>query len=532
MQRILGLDVGSYSIKASLITYNYKNFELSRFYEKRYPDSPAENAADGNPVQQTLKQLFASYTIEPDQVIATAPGTKVSIKQISLPFKDKKKIDQTIGIELENYIPFAIDEVVYDYQILHTTPEGSLLLVGVIQKDVLAEILDDLRSVGVDPKQVEIDSLNLANLVPLIHLTDDECYAMIDTGHSKTNICFFQSGKPRFVRSIMIGGKTVTEAIASQYKISFLEAERLKHKRGFMTIDTSESLTEEMKMLGKVIKLSIDPLINEISQTLKSFEVQNSMKVKEIFLCGGSYRLINFPQYISISTGIKCSPLKYLDGDFNKLESIKGKGSVIPQSLASALSGIPTSRLSKINFRKQEYAFSRDASGIKDLIVRYSIYAGIILFLVVANLTSSYYVTQRQEERVDGEIIALFKKTMPEYKNKLEPLKAANIVKSKIATLRLNLNEIEPDPVSRLDILREISSRIAREITVDISNIDIEKNKIKMGGTTDSVQSVDKIIQSLESVEQFTKVEKGSVTSGPQGTTMRFTLSIEMEEKE
>jgi hypothetical protein len=256
------------------------------------------------------------------------------------------------------------------------------------------------------------------------------------------------------------------------------------------------------------------------------------MKVKEIFLCGGSYRLINFPQYISISTGVKCSPLKYLDGDFNKLESIKGKGSVIPQSLALALSGIAASRISKINFRKQEYAFMRDASGVKDLIWRYSIYAAIILLLVVANLTSSYYVTKNQEERLDSEIGSLFKKTMPDYKNELEPTKAANIVKGKVAELRLSLGEIEAEGPTRLDILREISTRIAREITVDISSISIEKNKVTMVGTTASVQSVDTIIQSLKDYEPFASVEKGSVSSGPQGTTMRFTLTILLKGRE
>ncbi|MFH1728394.1 MAG: pilus assembly protein PilM [Pseudomonadota bacterium] len=533
MQKILGLDIGTYSIKASLINYTYKNFDLIRFYETRYPEgSPGkDNEEEIDKIAYTLNKLFTSYAIDPEQVICTISGTKVSVKQITLPFKEKKKIEMTIGLEIENYIPFDIEDVIYDYQIISSTQTESNLIVGVVKKEEISALLSKLLAIGIDPRFVEIDSLNLANISRLNLATQHKCYAILDLGHSKTNICFIDDNKPIFIRTIMTGGKNVTEAIKDQYKISFLEAERLKHKRGFMDLDASSNLTDEMKLLGKVIKTSIDPLVNEITQTIKSFAVKNQKKVEEIYLCGGSYRLSNLPQYVSISTGIKCSPLKYLEGSYNKLEDIKGKGSVIPQSLASALSGISQYRLSKINFRKFEYTYLKDHAGIKNIVVKYGILAGIIFLLVIANLYSSYSVSKQQEKRLDTKITTLFKKIMPEYNQPLKnPLQASKVLKSKMGELKLQLAQIEPPEITRLEILKQISSRISKDIKIDVTQLIIEKNKIKLEGSTDSIQSVDKIIEELKKYEHFTRIEKESVKAGLRNESMRFSITIYMGE--
>ena len=530
MQKIVGLDIGSYSIKAAVIKSSYRSFELVDFYELKYPKEyfTETNEEKKNEIRVLgLRKLFSNYLLKADQTIASVPGNNVSMKIVSMPFKEKKKIERTIGFEIESYIPFDLDEILFDYQIISSSKEKSDILVGIVRKEFFSSYFDLFRKGAVDPRTIEIDSLSLSNLANLLFKDKEEDIAIIDIGHKKTNVCVVGKGVPQFTRTIIGGGYNITNRIEKAYNISFEQAEELKQKKGYLRIEMSDDAGDDEKDLVNTIKLAVDPIVNELMQTIRSYESSSKRKVKEIYFCGGTYRLRNLPQYISAVLGIKSYPLKYLEGEYNKLENVHGKASIIPQSFALALSGINHFRRSKINFRKEEFAYRKDIKDIRGSVIKYLIMIFAILVLALINSITNYSINKERVDDIHQAIRKTFYQVVPEMKKQsIAPKKVITILNGRITKAKEVTDSLGKGGLSKLDILKEVSARIPTNIKVDVKELNIGENKVKISGTIDSIESVDKIITNLQEFTQFENVEKGSVTTAAGGESKRFDITF------
>ena len=528
MQTIIGLDFGSHSLKATLTRSTFRSFELLGFFEQPYAKGAEATPFDDDlsPVREALERLFSEHDLPRDALFACAvPAAKVSTKVLFLPFKDRKKIVQALPFELENFIPFELSEIVYDFQVIETTETGVKLLVCLLKRDLLLRLLELLGSFGIDPKFVTVDVFALANLTSLNLAEHQGTYAVVDLGHSTTKMCVLNGDTLQLGRSVAVGGRKLTRLLRDKLDLSPEDALAIKHERG--EIATEEVQGDDRRIIIEVLRPGVEAMCTEISKLLRTYEGGEGKKIEELYLCGGTYMLRGLPQFLSQHLGIKCYPLKYLEGDFNKISRVHGKGSVLAQSLGIALSTESSRRRNQINFRKGEFNYKKDLGEIKPMILKYAVMAVVLLLLGFINLYSKYTILASNDEKITTEVVAVFRDTLPAASVNAKNLtKTTAVLKSKITENKARIEALQIGSLTALDLLRQISAHVPNDVTVDVKELDIDLNRITMKGETNSISSVDAIVASLKTFEAFSKVDKGEIKDGFKPGWKRFILTI------
>ena len=185
MQKIIGLDIGSYSIKAVEILNHFKSYEISNFYTKKIPAGVDHDQA----IPSTLEALFRENNLQADKVVTAMPGQYISSRIIPFNFSDSHKIEAAVYSEIEDVVPFDLDDMIIDHQILGTQNKKTLVLVVLTKKVFLEKFLGHLKAVGIDPKIVDVDSLSFYNIAPYLPMEGGKCYGIVDVGHEKTSVC-------------------------------------------------------------------------------------------------------------------------------------------------------------------------------------------------------------------------------------------------------------------------------------------------------------------------------------------------------
>src|SRR5262245_25780680 len=122
MARILGLDLGAYSVKALILDSTFRGYTVRSYAE-------AKRTADGG-IAQAIADLRAKQPFEIDHAVIAVPGVNLATQLVSLPFTDPKKIDAIIGLEIENLIPFELTDVAFTYQLLPARAGKSTAIAG------------------------------------------------------------------------------------------------------------------------------------------------------------------------------------------------------------------------------------------------------------------------------------------------------------------------------------------------------------------------------------------------------------------
>jgi len=526
-QKIIGLDIGSYSIKAVQLRRTFRGFELIGFQEKEIPREG--EIAPSDAVAQALTELFGEGRIGGDTVITSIPGHQVSARIIKLPFADRKKMDKIIPFEVEGYTPFNIEEMVVSYHIVRVEEEGAQILALLVKKDVVRDHLETLERAKISPKIVDVDVLSLYSISSLILQGIEGPFSLADMGASKTSICIVNGGHLSMIRSFPIGGEAITGAIQREFDISHDEAEQGKIHHGIIL--EAKGKSEEERQFSKCIESALSPLVREIKQTFHSFEADHHQKVRRIFLCGGTSALGDLIPYLSRELKVEAEPLNVLEAPFNKLSTKRVPTGLIPQGLGLGLRGVGNGSFSQVNFRRDEFAFRSEVKEIKGKIL----YAGIWMLALLLLVSFDFYLKlntkQRHDEDLSGQIRKVFTNTLPEIKHIVNEI---HQMRTKIEELRsdpLLFSEAGTEGMSVLDLMREITLRMPEGVRVDIRDLAINEGRVAITGETDSFESVDKIKAGLQKFTGFKRVALTHAKVGTKGVKVEFKFSISMGEE-
>ena len=227
MQKVIGLDIGSYSIKAVEIVNTFKSYEITNFYEVVIPN--IEGVPLDAIVPVCMEQLFRENNLKADRILTAMPGQFISSRVLPFNFSDPRKIEASVMVELEDQVPFNMDDMIIDHQILGTTYGKTMALAVMTRKTFLKNFLDLLSRINIDPKLIDVDSLAFYNISSEVTENDDLNYALVDIGNEKTTVCIVRNGLLRMFRSINLGGRYITDFLARDLQVDFAEAQRIKN---------------------------------------------------------------------------------------------------------------------------------------------------------------------------------------------------------------------------------------------------------------------------------------------------------------
>ncbi len=529
--KVIGLDIGSHSVKALEMEIWLRQVELIDFYEEKLPYSSGDPKSDD--IKSAIKNIFLQHVIVPPFKLAAAiPGLWVSSRTIIFPFTDKSKIRQTLPFELEEHIPFDLENIVYEYQI-SASDKTSTLLILLTEKEIIQSRLSLFEHPDVSPDLLTSDAASLYNLMAYSGQETSEVYALINIGKSQTGMAIVDEGRLSQVRSISLGGQAITDAIQTQYKLSSEEGEKAKIENGFVLTE-EEGATQDQVKFSNCIKEALDPLISQINQTFQANRSKGKGIVRKAYVTGGTSLLRNLPQYLSLALHVEVEFLKVLKTfELNNIADQDANHAKATQALALALGCVGSLPSQQFNFRKQE--FSRYQKGPLSHEVKYLAGIGsIILLILFLNIAGNFFILKSTLKSLDSQMIEITKKF---------PIKIPPHLLEDATQLRAFLNKTAKEhqekiealggskggELTTLQILEEISQLAPKQVLFDVRELSIVDGKIKLKAISDSFNTIDNIEKMLKANPKFTKVIKGEISTASDGRNKDFTLSFEIK---
>jgi type IV pilus assembly protein PilM len=263
-------------------------------------------------IVDAIREATEKAKIRNKQVAAAVSGHSVIVKKVSLPSMSRDELDEQIRWEAEQYIPFDVNEVNLDFQILDTsTNEGQMdVLLVAAKKDLIDDYVQVITEAGLNPVAVDVASFAVQNAYGINYEEVTEgVIALVNVGAQVVNINVVQDGIPAFTRDITTGGNQYTEEIQKALSVSFDEAERLK-LGGLASEQSQEVVPQEVEM---AIRSITDTVVGEISRSLDFFTATASeSRIGKVYLCGGGARVSGFVNTFSERTGFEVEALNPL----------------------------------------------------------------------------------------------------------------------------------------------------------------------------------------------------------------------------
>ncbi len=297
---LVAVDIGSHSIKLAQVKKGRKGYELVNFGMILLPpdtvmDGEIENA---QALTEALRNLLKSEKIKNKNAVIGISGQSVIIKKISVPLMSEEELAEMIREEAEQYIPFDIEEVNLDFQIVRAegeipqekgaAPSGEEkqmdVLIVAVRKEVVQSYLDVFKEVGMKVKVVDLSVFALQNIFECNYDTEaDTAVALVNVGASMTNVNILEGGVTAFTRDIPIGGATISEEIQKSLSIGFADAEKIK-----LGLIPKEHSKEDVIQR---VKSGCERICDELHKTFEMFEKNSDFKVSKIYLSGGSCQM-------------------------------------------------------------------------------------------------------------------------------------------------------------------------------------------------------------------------------------------------
>ncbi len=304
MNSYLGVDFGTAGIKLLelenrrgvplLLTYGYSEGEVNITrgdFQRKAPE-----------IINLLKEICQKAKITSRKAIAALPSFSVFSSLINLPSMSKKELASSVYWEAKKFIPMPIEEVVLDWKIVkeikkesEETKEKNLrILLTAAPRDLVERYIEIFKKANLEFLSLETESFALVRSL-IGH--DPSVIMILDMGATATDIIIVEEGIPLFSRSIEIGGRNITKAIANNLNIDPKRAEQFKRDIGLSQ--------DKESVIPKTITMILSSIINEIRYSINFYQTQSAKSIEKIVLSGGSAFLPNLAQYFSDFFGIR-----------------------------------------------------------------------------------------------------------------------------------------------------------------------------------------------------------------------------------
>jgi general secretion pathway protein L len=527
--RIVGIDIGTDSIKATFAETTFRGFTIVECREipippaqefstielpgadipigPPKPDIPADPEADADaeetgvaedPIEQIptyvygLAKLLSAPGVHFNAAAVNFPGKMVSSHLIEVPFTDKKKIDRIIPIEVENHVPFDVDDMVLSYQVVEKGEASSRLLVSLAKKEDVERFLSHLKLAGLDPAILDVGPSALATATYPTCSERNGGQAIIHIGHRSTDVSLFKDGVLIAVRTLGVG-------------------------YGHLDMDAGPD--------GFV------KLIRPLRQTIQRTVVNYNMPINLIELCGKASLDERLREAIAEGLATQVERFAPFAADFeSQVVADETNNATFALSLGLAFRLTPLIKTPQINLRQGQFRHETAGLFLKQELKRFAVMGGILFLLLAYNLVYAHLEGKRQSELLREQITKVFTDTFP-----------GERVVNPVSQFRQNMELVYKKyglvgylgngDLRALDVLRHLSKTIPKTVKIDVKKMDMTQNRLTFDGITNNFEQIDKIEAALKKFDGFKSIKKDS-TSRATNEEIKFRFIIKLTEKE
>ncbi len=298
---LVGLDIGSHSVKVveleaqSNNTYKLMNWGISQPLAEAIVDG---EIMDRQLVTDAISNLMESRGIKARNVVAAVSGRAVIVKKIVMNKLSADDAQQAIYWEAEQHVPYDINDVSLDFEILGTAPNDpkqmQVLLVAA-KKDMVMSFSDLIREAGLTPTIVDVDSFAAQNAIEVNYdFAPEEVIAILNVGSEMTNINIIQAGVPYFTKDLQVGGNTFTEAVQRKFNLSQSEAAAAVRGESGPGLEVTP-----------VIEQACDGVATALERAQAFLRTAGEAgAITRIMLCGGSALTPGLPEFLGRRFGV------------------------------------------------------------------------------------------------------------------------------------------------------------------------------------------------------------------------------------
>lgn len=300
--KMFGVDINNKDMKILQIENHKGKHNITGWAKKLLPAGVIEDfeVKDRSKFVEILKNALDTETakkIKGSSVVLSVPEDKVFLRILDVPSMEDSEMGEAIKWGVEENIPISIDEVYYDWQIVHRGKKNMKVLVAASPRRVIDSLIESFEEAGLHVQILEADSMATGR--SLFAKDENDPVLVVDIGIEGTGYFIYHDGYPAFSSSGSVSGQMFTDAVAKYYELEWKKAEHFKTKVG---LGNNKKEREEALRLYSPL---LSTLIQEIEKTMVFYDEnlrgKTNKKVDKIIVCGGGSNLKGIIPFLSIN---------------------------------------------------------------------------------------------------------------------------------------------------------------------------------------------------------------------------------------
>jgi type IV pilus assembly protein PilM len=548
-QKIIGLDVGAYSVKALLIDTRKRGAVL-QLLEQRIPapQAPAPQIAPAPPAPDALdavlndavlddaiedasaldadaapapvsdvaptpdwarvaSDMLVALRAEGDLIGVPMPAHQAMTLQLPSPFPDRSKLAKILPGMLMDRMPLPLDEVTHDFTVRPDGHGGNVAVVGFGRIADVSALIDALRAVNLDPNCILVPELVLEQTARAV-LPTSGTTALLDLGHSGARLVIWHEGRAALSRTMHVGGQHLTAKIAEVFQSSLEDAERVKLAHAAI-LTPGEEQDASRAALSRALVDGLAPLVRDLRRSLQSLYAKERVEVGQLLLTGGSSRITGLCEHLTEALGIPTArlgadALGRADGPeipFEAREAIAQRG-LVALGVALSIQSV-SARAQTVNLRQGKLAYRGSSPFMRAQLTRLVAAAAVLFVLLLGALGMQYKDRAAQRDAMRAAVIAESKKLFG------QPVYTKADVAKRVAGNTAAQTTVAPK-MSAYALLFELSDKADPEMKLDLSRVEVDVTRalIQIYGSTSDPQAVDKLVTDLENIKCLKDIKK------------------------
>jgi type IV pilus assembly protein PilM len=292
---ILTLDIGSHTLKLAEFVDVKGGLEMTRYAVSDLGVDPQSDVDRSQFIITTIHDLIRESGCKPGAVQVAISGHSVFSRFVKLPPVEPEKVYQIIQYEAQQNVPFPMNEVVWDYQLISGATGDVDVMLAAIKSDIIGSLCDCVRFTGLVPDLVDVAPMALYNAVRYNYDNLPPCTLVVDIGARSTDLIFLEAGRV-FSRSVPVAGNQITQLIMNEFNISFDDAEAMKKAHAYVAFGGAYEgpQSETVDKVAKSVRSMMTRLHQELNRSINFYRSQQGGQQPSLLLLTGGSSVIPY----------------------------------------------------------------------------------------------------------------------------------------------------------------------------------------------------------------------------------------------
>jgi type II secretory pathway component PulL len=436
----------------------------------------------GSSLEDAINQIKEQTGFVTGRCLVTFGAEFFSFRNVSLPFSDRKKIEQALPFELVDHSLVDINSLLIDFIVAKTEAGTTEIIAAMISRQELTAHLSVLSAAGINPDSIGISGLSTA-LTIAEGLAED--FLLIDIGTCWASLFIVRNRQVALIRSL-----------------------------GIPTEAESGALVDSV-------------FLQNVKQTVHASHLLNADGLNfKIYLTGSRVRSETASLMLaSLFDGVEIDIFRQSAQPFIKIEP-EVQSLYQPELMDRVLAQVYKNgkKSGGFNFRKDDFRKRKSIREYRDLLLKIAIPLCIVVFSVMAYAGYKYSTLSTEHEILKQQITEVFKETLPEVTRIVDPVQQLQVANNEIrATYR-------PGGAGHtvIELLAEVSAQIPAEYSVKVVRMVADMDTIRLRAVTGDFNTVDNVQKELVKSRFFSDVVISSANQSNKGDEVNFELKLEL----